>query len=75
MLAGSLAYANSLSGPFLFDDDRSIVSNEAIRQLWPPAVPLSPPDETPVARRPLVNLSFALNYAVSGLEVRIKLPV
>lgn len=70
MLAGSLAYANGLSGPFLFDDDRSIVTNAQIRQLWPPAVPLSPPDETPVARRPLVNLSFALNYAVSGLDVR-----
>jgi hypothetical protein len=31
---------------------------------------LSPPRATPVAGRPLVNLSFALNYALGGLDVR-----
>ena len=37
---------------------------------WPPSVPLQPPPETPVARRPLVNLSFAANYAAGGLDPR-----
>ena len=30
---------------------------------------LTPPTETSVARRPLVNLSFAINYAMGGLNV------
>src|SRR5262249_22313291 len=30
--------------------------------------PLQPPRETPVAGRPLVNLSFAINYAIGGLN-------
>ncbi|MBM3819594.1 MAG: tetratricopeptide repeat protein [Acidimicrobiia bacterium] len=66
---GALVYANALSGPFLFDDENSIVRNPQIRQLWPLSEPLSPPRDTPVAGRPLVNLSFALNYAADGLDV------
>ncbi len=69
MLAGVLVYGNSLSSPFLFDDQNSILENTTIRRLWPPSVPLDPPRETPVARRPLVNLSFAVNYAIGGLDV------
>ena len=69
VVAAALVYANSLSGPFLFDDENSIVRNPQIRQLWPIAVPLSPPRDTPVAGRPLVNFSFALNYAADGLDV------
>jgi tetratricopeptide (TPR) repeat protein len=67
VIAVCLAYANSLGNPFVLDDERAIVSNTQIRALWPPSVPLSPPEETPVARRPLVNLSFAFNYAAGGL--------
>ena len=66
--AGLLVYANSLSSPFLFDDLNSIVGNSQIRRLWPLSVPLSPPRDTPVAGRPLVNLSFAINYAAGGLD-------
>ena len=69
ILAGTLTYWNSLSGPFLFDDQRSIVENQQIRRLWPLWDVLRPPRETPVAGRPLVNLSFAVNYAVGGLAV------
>jgi hypothetical protein len=68
VVAGLLVYANSLSSPFLFDDQNSIIANTQIRRLWPLAVPLSPPRDTPVAGRPLVNLSFAVNYAVGGLD-------
>lgn len=64
---GFLAFANSFSNPFVLDDARAIVENPQIRGLWPLTVPLSPPPETPVARRPLVNLSFAVNYAVGGV--------
>lgn len=64
-----LAYANSLSGPFVFDDVPSIIDNPTLRQLWPWWKPLAPPPEAlglPVGGRPLVNLSLALNYALGG---------
>ena len=66
---GVVTFANSLEGPFIWDDDSAIVSNKTIRQLWPLSGPLSPPLETPVAGRPLVNLSFAINYAIGGVNV------
>ncbi len=67
VFAVAAAYANTLSAPFLFDDENSIVGNASIRQI---ATSLAPPRDTPVAGRPLVNLSFALNYRAGGLEVR-----
>ena len=70
MLAGVLAYGNSLSGPFLFDDDLTIVHNASLRAWWNLSRVFSPARESPVAGRPLVNLSFALNYAFGGLHVR-----
>jgi tetratricopeptide (TPR) repeat protein len=65
-----LAYAAAVESPLLFDDQVSIVSNESIRRLTPLQGPLSPPADTPVAGRPLVNLTFAVNYAIDGLGVR-----
>ena len=61
-------YANSFDGPFIFDDALSIVENPTIRQLWPLTQVLSPPSGQglTVEGRPLVNLSFAFNYAISG---------
>ena len=61
-------YASSLSGPFVFDDLLSITENPTIRQLWPLTAPLSPPSGQglTVEGRPLLNLSLALNYAISG---------
>lgn len=69
VLAGTLTYWNSLAGPFILDDQLSIVSNRSIRQLWSSRV-LLPERELPVAGRPLVNVSFAINYAIGGLAVR-----
>lgn len=69
MAAAALVYANSVPGPFLFDDQNSILANRQIRQLLPLSEPLSPPRDTPVAGRPVVNLVFALNYAFDGLDV------
>ena len=69
-LAVVLIYANSLRAPFVIDDQAAIVQNEQIRDLSRPSAVLLPDSESPVAGRPLVNLSFALNYAAGGLDVR-----
>lgn len=65
----ALAYANALDAPFVFDDGVAIEHNLRIRTLRP-AVVLSPPRDTPVAGRPVVNASFALSYAAGGLDPR-----
>jgi protein O-mannosyl-transferase len=71
MVAGLAVYARSLSGPFLFDDAGSIVDNSTIRHLWPITTVLSPPSGgRTVSGRPIVNLTFALNYAFGGTNVR-----
>lgn len=62
-----VVYAGGVSNPFIFDDAGAIALNPQIRSLSPP-VALAPPPETPVGGRPLVNLSFALNYAAGGLD-------
>src|SRR3984893_14810900 len=68
VLAGILSYSNSLSGPPLFDDHASLLENQHIRTLQPSSA-LFPERENPLAGRPLVNLSFAINYAIGGLDV------
>ncbi len=70
VVAVALAYANSLSAPFVFDDLPSITENPTIRQLS--AAMFSPPHGTglTVDGRPVLNVSLALNYAVSGTSVR-----
>src|SRR5258706_14062965 len=65
---GALTYWNSLAGPFIFDDSLSIVSNPRIRD-WRALAVLFPQRGSPVAGRPLVNLSFAINYSIGGLNV------
>jgi tetratricopeptide (TPR) repeat protein len=69
-LAALFAYRSSLHGEFSFDDLGAIVDNPTIRHLWPIWDALSPPPTgAGVVGRPLVNLSFALNYAVGGSHV------
>ncbi|HYN10221.1 MAG TPA: tetratricopeptide repeat protein [Vicinamibacterales bacterium] len=70
LLAGALTYSNSLSGPFIFDDRDSVLDNASIQDWRDIETVLSPPTETSVAGRPLVNATFAINYAFGGLEVR-----
>jgi Flp pilus assembly protein TadD len=69
--AGVAAYANSFSGVFLYDDFDSITLNPHIRRLWPlseaTSRPLRDAAET-VSTRPLLSLSFALNYRLGGLD-------
>jgi tetratricopeptide (TPR) repeat protein len=56
----------------VLDDASSISDNPTIRTLWPPSTPLSPPRGSglTVAARPLLNLSFAVNFALGGLALR-----
>lgn len=70
LLAGLAAYHNSFVGPFVFDDLPAIRDNPTIRSLWPLTTPLSPPSDTGVGGRPLANLTFALNHALGGSDVR-----
>jgi hypothetical protein len=53
----------------VFDDQLSVVENFSIRDWRQPGALFVPERELPVAGRPLVNLSFAWNYAVGGLDV------
>ncbi len=63
------AYCNSFTVPFLFDDESSILNNTTIRSLRPIATVLQTPgDGATASGRPLVNLSFALNYYLGRLE-------
>ena len=65
-----IAYSKSFSGLFLFDDPGAITDNPTIRHLWPIGAVLSPlTNGTPVSGRPLVNLTFAINYAIGGEAV------
>jgi hypothetical protein len=64
--AALCAYANSFSGPLVLDDIPSIADNPTIRHLgtafWPSTL-------TTGGGRPVLNLSLALNYAISGTAV------
>jgi tetratricopeptide (TPR) repeat protein len=67
VLAAVAVYSNSFGGPFIFDDLDSIPQNPTIRHL---STALSPPGGgVTVTSRPVLNLSFALNYAISGDRV------
>ncbi len=67
-LAICIVYWPALGAPFIADDTETIVTNESIVHLWPlfgsaeQPGPLRPRVPLPTAGRPLVNLSFALNY-------------
>ncbi len=70
-LVALAAYGNTFRVPFLFDDAGSIGDNPTIRHLWRIWRVLAPPNGhgLTVGGRPILNLSLALNYAVSGLHV------
>lgn len=68
--ACAAAYHNSFDGDFLSDDHWAIRDNANIRSLWPPWRAASAPPEASVARRPVVALTLAANYAAGALDVR-----
>src|SRR5690349_9207880 len=63
-VACAAIYANSLNGPFLFDDRLAIQDNTSIQDLSALGAVLRPPEQTPVHGRPLANLTFAINLAI-----------
>lgn len=68
ILLSLATYHNSFSGPFVFDDTWSIPLNSSIKQF---STALTPPNDNgqTVSGRPLLNLSFVINHAISGKEV------
>ena len=62
------AHAPAWRGAFVLDDITEIAENRAIRVLWPPWVPMM--EGTPMPHRPLPYYTFALNYALHGLDPR-----
>jgi tetratricopeptide (TPR) repeat protein len=70
VLCGATAfiYVRTLDAPFIFDDVALVEINESVRRLFPllgnpgEQTPLRPSPNTPTSGRPLVNLSFAINY-------------
>ncbi|MDH5676411.1 MAG: tetratricopeptide repeat protein [Myxococcales bacterium] len=69
LLGPLLLYGAALSHPFLFDDGSAIVNNPQVRILWPLVDAMSPAPNGPTSGRPLVALSFSINYALGGLAV------
>jgi tetratricopeptide (TPR) repeat protein len=71
VLAALVAYQNSFSGVFVFDDQWSITENLTIRHLWPVWRALWPPADSglTVSGRPVLNFSLAVNFAISGKNV------
>ncbi len=68
LLAMLFCYSNAMRSAFVFDDRTAVMLNDSIRSVLPLSQSLWGPRDTPVAGRPLVNLSFALNYACGGLN-------
>jgi tetratricopeptide (TPR) repeat protein len=67
LAAGAVAvYSRTFSVPLLFDDHPAIVGNSTIRH-WSTA--FGPPINTTASGRPILNLSLAINYAISGTAV------
>ena len=70
-LVGGIAFGNSLSGPFHYDDLHSVQYNPHIRSLgWVPTYFVDPSTFSGQARgfmyRPLLLTTFALDYALWG---------
>ena len=59
-----LAYGDSFTGPYLFDDTYAIPDNASIRHIGTAFVPPTANGNT-VGGRPLLNVSFALNFALN----------
>jgi len=69
IIAALGAYWNSFKGPFLLDDQWATSQNASIQRLGQIGEVLMPPGGIN-AGRPMLNLTFALNYALGGTSVR-----
>jgi tetratricopeptide (TPR) repeat protein len=66
VLVALVTYHNSFTVPFMLDDPSAIPDNASIRHFWSA---LFPPAAAITGGRPLLNFTFALNYAWGGVEV------
>jgi protein O-mannosyl-transferase len=66
LLAGAAAYSNSLTAPFILDDEESIVRNPYVTNWWPVSGALRAPAQSSFAGRPLASLSLAISHAAGG---------
>ena len=66
-----LCYSNSLHAPFLQDDAVTILRNPSIEHLLPIGPVLDPPGAALSAGRPLLNLSYAVDYRIGDRNVII----
>lgn len=71
MLVAALlvAYHDTFAVPFLLDDFFSILENESIHRIGDWWAAFSPRAQVFTAGRPLLNLSYAVNYAIGGFSV------
>jgi tetratricopeptide (TPR) repeat protein len=69
VLAALAVYHNCFRVPFLLDDVPTVDRNASIHHLWPIWLALSPPVDSFVGGRPVVNFSFAMNYALGRTTV------
>src|SRR5258708_2541714 len=66
VIAALCAYHNSFPAFFVSDDKSAIADNLSIRH---GAGSWSPPPSATTRGRPLLNFTFALNYALGGMDV------
>lgn len=66
-LAVTAAYLTSFGGVMVFDDFHAIADNPTIRHLGRALVDFPGEEGGTVGGRPLLNFTFALNYAAGGL--------
>ncbi len=59
-------YSRTFSVPLLFDDEPTIADNLTIRHF---STAFWPPPNTTASGRPMLNLSLAFNYAISGMTL------
>lgn len=60
------AYSNSFNGQFVMDDGNNIYQNSSINNFWDS---FTPPETVNIFRRQAVNVTLAVNYAISRHEV------
>jgi Flp pilus assembly protein TadD len=71
VLVSLTAYQNSFDGPFVFDDEPSIPNNPTIQNVLSDWSVLFPPGGgATVSGRPLLNITLAINWAISGDQPR-----
>lgn len=68
LLVGSISYSNTFHSPFIFDDAHIIVENKGIHVDSFSATDLAGLKQGIRGNRPVVMLSFALNYYFGGLN-------